>query len=55
MLTPKSFDCDCGTASQTFLASLMDTGPLASGLRDMQPHTHGKEIRGQNKTRMGHV
>ncbi|KAL2289136.1 hypothetical protein FJTKL_02942 [Diaporthe vaccinii] len=52
---PQSFDCDFGTASQTFLSSLTDTGPLASGLRGMEPDAHRKEIRGQTKQHMGHV
>lgn len=55
-VTLESFDCDCGTWSQTFLSPVSWTaGPLASGLRDMQPHAHGKEIRGQTTTQMGHV
>lgn len=59
-VTPKSFDCDCdcGTASQTFLAS--SHGHRAT--RVWPPRhaatytwTHRKEIRGQTKTHMGQV
>lgn len=56
-VTPRSFDCDCVTTTtgETFLASLVDTGPLASGHSDMQPqaHTGRKEIRGQTTTTHG--